>query len=110
MRLRTLGKSDIELSAIGLGCMGMSQSYGPGDDEESIRTLNRALDLGISFLDTAAVYGNGANEQLVGRAIRDRRREVVLATKCGVLAASRRLFLVVSTDRQARFAGRATRA
>jgi aryl-alcohol dehydrogenase-like predicted oxidoreductase len=64
--------------------MGMSQSYGRGDDEESTRTIHRALDLGINFLDTAAVYGNGANEQLVGRAIRDRRREAVLATKCGI--------------------------
>ena len=67
--------------------MGMSQSYGPGDDEESVKTLNRALDLGINFLDTAAVYGNGANEQLVGRAIKDRRNDVVLATKCGIRAA-----------------------
>ncbi len=87
MKRRILGNSDLEVSAIGLGCMGMSQSYGPGDDEESIKTLNRALDLGINLLDTAAVYGNGANEQLVGRAIRDRRREVVLATKCGIQAA-----------------------
>jgi aryl-alcohol dehydrogenase-like predicted oxidoreductase len=67
--------------------MGMSQSYGPGDDEESIKTLNRALDLGINFLDTAAVYGNGANETLVGRGIRERRKDVVLATKCGIHAA-----------------------
>ena len=84
--MRRLGKSDIELSAIGLGCMGMSQGYGAGDDAESIKTLNRALDIGITFLDTAAVYGNGANEQLVGRAIKDRRAEVVLATKCGIQA------------------------
>jgi len=87
MKQRTLGKSDTRLSAIGLGCMGMSQSYGPGDDQESIKTLHRALDLGINLLDTAAVYGNGANEQLVGRAIKDRRSEVVLATKCGIRAA-----------------------
>src|SRR5258706_16039304 len=86
MKLRTLGKSGIEISAIGLGCMGMSQSYGPGDDAESIKTLHRALDLGVNFLDTAAVYGNGANEHLVGRAIKDRRRDVVLATKCGIQA------------------------
>ena len=87
MKLRILGRSDIALSAIGLGCMGMSQSYGRFDDEESIKTLNRALDLGINFLDTAAIYGTGANEQLVGRAIKDRRSEVVLATKCGIQAA-----------------------
>src|SRR5258708_1085638 len=86
MKLRLLGKSDMKMSAIGLGCMGMAQSYGPGDDAESIETLHRALDLGINFLDTAAVYGNGANEQLVGGAIKGRRREVVLATKCGMQA------------------------
>jgi aryl-alcohol dehydrogenase-like predicted oxidoreductase len=88
MKLRTLGNSHTKISAIGLGCMGMSQSYGPGDDAESINTLHRALDLGINFLDTAAVYGNGANERLVGRAINDRRSEVVLATKCGIQAAN----------------------
>lgn len=88
MKQRVLGTSETKISSIGLGCMGMSQSYGPGDDEESIRTLNRALDLGINFLDTAAVYGNGTNERLVGRAIKDRRSEVVLATKCGVQAAA----------------------
>jgi aryl-alcohol dehydrogenase-like predicted oxidoreductase len=87
MKLRTLGRSNGDVSAIGLGCMGMSQSYGHGDDEESIKTLHRALDLGVTFLDTAAVYGNGANERLVGRAIKDRRKEVVLATKCGIQAA-----------------------
>ncbi|MDH4065342.1 MAG: aldo/keto reductase [Acidobacteriota bacterium] len=84
---RLLGHSDLTVSAIGLGCMGMSQSYGPGDETESIGTLHRALDLGINFLDTAAVYGNGANEALVGRAIKGRRHEVVLATKCGLRAA-----------------------
>ena len=85
MKLRQLGNSGLAVSAIGLGCMGMSQSYGPTDDEESIRTLHRALDIGVTFLDTAAAYGAGANEQLVGRAILDRRREVVLATKCGIV-------------------------
>jgi aryl-alcohol dehydrogenase-like predicted oxidoreductase len=84
MERRRLGKSRLEVSAIGLGCMGMSQSYGPGDDEESIETVRRALDLGVNFLDTAAVYGNGANERLVGRAIKNHRKEVVLATKCGI--------------------------
>jgi len=73
------------VSAVGLGCMGMSQSYGAGDDEESIRTLHRAIDLGVTFIDTADVYGKGANESLVGRAIRDRRKDVVLATKFGLV-------------------------
>src|SRR5256885_2656912 len=65
----------------GLGCMGMSQSYGPADTDESTATIHRALDLGVTFLDTADVYGDGHNEELVGRAIRGRRDEVVLATK-----------------------------
>ena len=68
----------------GLGCMGMSQSYGPADEKESIATIHRALDLGVFFLDTADVYGLGHNEELVGRAIRDRRDEVVLATKFAI--------------------------
>ena len=85
MQRRELGKSGLSVSAIGLGCMGMSQSYGPGDDEESIRTIHRALDIGVTFLDTAAVYGAGLNERLVGKAIADRRSEVTLATKCGIL-------------------------
>src|SRR3954471_1321246 len=85
MRLRKLGSRGLTVSAIGLGCMGMSQSYGPGDDEESTRTLHRALDLGVTFLDTADAYGKGGNEILVGRAIRDRRSEVQLATKFGLI-------------------------
>ncbi len=76
MKQRRLGHGGLQVSAIGLGCMGMSQSYGPGDDEESIRTIHRALDLGVTFLDTADVYGGGANEELVGRAIHARRSEV----------------------------------
>src|SRR5881397_906316 len=84
MNVRTLG-SRLTVSSIGLGCMGMSQSYGKGDDEESIRTLHRALDLGITLIDTADAYGKGANETLVGRAIRDRRGEVVLASKFGLV-------------------------
>src|SRR5438477_8311743 len=73
MNRRQLGKSGLTVSEIGLGCMGMSQSYGAPDDAESIRTIHRALDLGVTFLDTADAYGKGGNETLVGRAIRDRR-------------------------------------
>jgi aryl-alcohol dehydrogenase-like predicted oxidoreductase len=83
MEQRTLGSQGLVVSALGLGCMGMSQSYGPGDDQESVATIHRALDLGMTFLDTADVYGLTANERLVGRAIAGRRDEVVLATKFG---------------------------
>lgn len=78
---RTLGSSGLTVSAQGLGCMGMSQSYGAADEDESIATIHRALELGVFFLDTADVYGDGHNEELVGRAIARRRDEVVLATK-----------------------------
>lgn len=85
MKRRQLGKSGLTVSAIGLGCMGMSQSYGAPDEAESIRTIHRALDLGVTFLDTADAYGKGGNETLVGRAIRERRNEVELATKFGLI-------------------------
>jgi aryl-alcohol dehydrogenase-like predicted oxidoreductase len=84
MQYRRLGKSSFIVSALGLGCMGMSQSYGTPDETESIATLHHAIDRGITFLDTADVYGAGANEELVGRTIAKRRNEVVVATKFGV--------------------------
>jgi aryl-alcohol dehydrogenase-like predicted oxidoreductase len=83
MEQRTLGTQRLGVSALGLGCMGMSQSYGPADEQESVATIHRALELGMTFLDTADVYGPFANERLVGRAIAGRRDEVVLATKFG---------------------------
>ena len=83
MEQRTLGGQGLVVSALGLGCMGMSQSYGPGDDQESVATIHRALELGMTFLDTADIYGPYANERLVGRAIAGRRDQVVLATKFG---------------------------
>jgi len=82
MRQRALGQG-LRVSALGLGCMGMSQSYGPGDDDESIATIRRALELGVTLIDTADMYGPFTNEQLVGRAIAGLRDEVVLATKFG---------------------------
>jgi aryl-alcohol dehydrogenase-like predicted oxidoreductase len=85
MKQRELGRSGLSVSAIGLGCMGMSQSYGAIDDAESIRTIHRALDLGVTLLDTADAYGKGANETLVGQAIKGRRHEVILATKFGLI-------------------------
>ena len=80
---RKLGSQGLEVSAVGLGCMGMSQSYGPADETESIATRHRAIELGCNFLDTAEVYGPFANEDLLGRALKGRRDQVVLATKFG---------------------------
>ncbi|HEX5900252.1 MAG TPA: aldo/keto reductase [Solirubrobacteraceae bacterium] len=85
MNDRTLGREGLTVSALGLGCMGMSEFYGPTDDEESIAAIHRALDLGITLLDTSDAYGPYTNEQLVGTAIADRRDQVVLATKFGVV-------------------------
>ncbi len=83
MESRTLGTQGLVVSALGLGCMGMSEFYGPGDEAESIATIHRALGLGITMLDTADIYGPYTNEELVGRAIRGRRNGVVIATKVG---------------------------
>jgi aryl-alcohol dehydrogenase-like predicted oxidoreductase len=86
MKQRTLGRKGPTVSAIGLGCMGMSPGvYGPAEEAASIRTIHRALDLGVTFLDTAEIYGAGHNEELVGKAIAGRRNEVFLATKFGLV-------------------------
>ena len=93
---RQLGKHGPEVSAIGLGCMGMSEFYGSGDEQESIATIHHALDRGVTFLDTADMYGSGKNEELVGRALKGRRDQVVLATKFGNVRGPKGEFLGVN--------------
>ena len=80
-----LGKSDLTISRLGLGCMGMSEFYGSSDEKESIETLHGALDLGLNFFDTADMYGSGRNEELIGRAFKGKWDKVILATKFGFL-------------------------
>lgn len=96
MNTKTLGQSNIEISVLGLGCMGMSEYYSGRDDAESIRTLHRAVELGINFLDTADTYGVGANEELIGQAFKGRRSEIVLATKFGSMRGEHGSFLGVN--------------
>ena len=96
MEKRKLGRQGLEVSALGLGCMGMSDFYGPTDDVESVATLHRAIELGVTFLDTADMYGPFKNEELLGRALRGRRDEVVLATKFGNRRSPDGAFLGVS--------------
>jgi aryl-alcohol dehydrogenase-like predicted oxidoreductase len=85
MEKRIIGKSGLEVSAIGLGCMGMSEFYGAHDDSESLTTLERAFELGVTFFDTADMYGAGHNESLLGRFLAGKRDKVVLATKFGIV-------------------------
>jgi aryl-alcohol dehydrogenase-like predicted oxidoreductase len=96
MKIRKLGSSGLEVAELGLGCMGMSDFYGPADEQESLATFERAFELGVNFLDTADMYGPFKNEELVGRAIRGRRDEVIVATKFAILRGDDGSFMGIS--------------
>src|ERR671929_420810 len=100
METRTLGRQGLTVSALGLGCMGMSDFYAGRDEAEAVATIHRAIELGVTFLDTADMYGVGRNEELVGRAIRGWRDRVVLATKFGNVRGPDGEFLGVRGDPQ----------
>src|SRR5450631_53540 len=92
LKKRKLGRSGLEVSELGLGCMGMSEFYGPTSEKESISAIDRAFDLGVNFYDTADVYGSGRNEELLGLALGDRRQQAVIATKFGTMRAANGVF------------------
>jgi aryl-alcohol dehydrogenase-like predicted oxidoreductase len=93
---RKLGSKGLEVSAIGLGCMGMSDFYGPSDEGTNLKVLNAAVDMGINFLDTADMYGMGGNERLLAKVLQTRRKEIVLATKFGSMRAADGTFLGIN--------------
>ena len=96
IRTHNLGRSSLETSVLGLGCMGMSDFYGGADETESVRVLHRSLDLGMNFFDTADMYGPFSNEELLGRALRDRLSEAVIATKFGIQRDAEGAFLGIN--------------
>ncbi|HEX9253710.1 MAG TPA: aldo/keto reductase, partial [Ignavibacteriaceae bacterium] len=96
MNKKNLGNGTLKISALGLGCMGMSEFYGDTNDEESIKTIHRALELGINFFDTADMYGVGKNEILVGKAMKGKRDQFILATKFGNVRGNDGSFLGVN--------------
>ena len=102
METRKLGQ-DLEVSALGLGCMGMSEFYGKRNDTDAIATIHRALELGVTLLDTADMYGKGHNEELVGKAIKSRRDSIILATKFGIVRSEDPSFRGVNGSRRSLF-------